>query len=169
MLQVLRAAVAARVPYMDVCDDVDYSQEIRGLSADAAAAGIPAVTTCVIYPGLSNVMATALVRQMRARGVSPKSLKFSYYTAGTGGVGGTILASTFLLMAEDCRVYRVRARPIPASAKRRRAFRCAARASLCTPRDRARGRAGRRSGCPRSQSRGRLSSEIASGAAAHSS
>mmetsp|Transcript_20864 Transcript_20864/g.47035 ORF Transcript_20864/g.47035 Transcript_20864/m.47035 type:complete len:342 (+) Transcript_20864:1-1026(+) len=104
--QVLEAAIAAGVAYMDVCDDVEYCQEMKTKSEAARAAGIPAVTTCGIYPGLSNVMAAALVRQAQAKGSEPQSLKFSYFTAGTGGVGGTILASTFLLMAEDCKVYR---------------------------------------------------------------
>ncbi|KAJ1485501.1 Saccharopine dehydrogenase-domain-containing protein [Baffinella frigidus] len=62
--QVLEAAIAAGVAYMDVCDDVEYCQEMKTKSEAARAAGIPAVTTCGIYPGLSNVMAAALVRQV---------------------------------------------------------------------------------------------------------
>lgn len=94
--QVLRAAIATQTPYMDVCDDLDYARKCRELDDAAKLARIPAVTTCGIYPGLSNVMAAALVRKVKEEtGATPNSLEFSYYTAGTGGVGGTILASTF--------------------------------------------------------------------------
>lgn len=36
----------------------------------------------------------------------PKSIRFYYYTAGTGGIGSTVLASTFLLLSEDAQVFR---------------------------------------------------------------
>lgn len=89
---VLEAAVAAGVPYMDVCDDMDYSQRAKRLHkarwrnvcvpADmmcgpvdtstcrtistvhpqkAEAAGVPAITTAGIYPGISNLMAAHMV------------------------------------------------------------------------------------------------------------
>lgn len=48
---VLEAAIAAGVPYMDVCDDTEYSQRAKGLAGKAAAAGVPALTTTGIYPG----------------------------------------------------------------------------------------------------------------------
>jgi hypothetical protein len=54
-------------------------------------------------------MAAALVRKVREEtGETPNSLEFSYFTAGTGGVGGTILASTFLLMSEEAQSVEVR-------------------------------------------------------------
>ena len=42
---VLEAAIATRTPYMDVCDDADYSQRARGYHERAQAAGVPAITT----------------------------------------------------------------------------------------------------------------------------
>ena len=62
--QVLRAAIATQTPYMDVCDDLDYARKCRELDDAAKLARIPAVTTGGIYPGLSNVMAAALVRKV---------------------------------------------------------------------------------------------------------
>ena len=53
----LEAALAARVAYIDVCDDADYSQRARGYHERAVAAGVPAITTAGIYPGVSNVRA----------------------------------------------------------------------------------------------------------------
>ena len=40
------------MPYLDVCDDTEYSQRAKQLHAKAAAAGVPAITTAGIYPGL---------------------------------------------------------------------------------------------------------------------
>jgi saccharopine dehydrogenase-like NADP-dependent oxidoreductase len=48
---VLEAAIAAGVPYMDVCDDTDYSQRAKALHGKAQAAGVPCITTTGIYPG----------------------------------------------------------------------------------------------------------------------
>ena len=48
---VLEVAIAAGVPYMDVCDDTDYSQRAKQLHSKAQAAGVPAITTTGIYPG----------------------------------------------------------------------------------------------------------------------
>ncbi len=42
---VLEAAIATRTPYMDVCDDTDHSQRLRGYFDEAKAAGVPAITT----------------------------------------------------------------------------------------------------------------------------
>jgi hypothetical protein len=51
---VLEAAIAAGVPYMDVCDDTDYSQRAKALHGKAAAAGVPCITTTGIYPGAAQ-------------------------------------------------------------------------------------------------------------------
>lgn len=48
---VLEAAIAAGVPYVDVCDDTEYSQRAKALHDKAQAAGVPAITTAGIYPG----------------------------------------------------------------------------------------------------------------------
>ena len=54
---VLDAAIAARVPYLDVCDDAEYASKAKFRADSAAAAGVPCVTTGGIYPGVSNLMA----------------------------------------------------------------------------------------------------------------
>ena len=43
-----------QTPYIDVCDDVDFSRMARSLHSSAQQAGVPAVTTTGIYPGVSN-------------------------------------------------------------------------------------------------------------------
>ncbi|RLN00626.1 hypothetical protein C2845_PM06G14890 [Panicum miliaceum] len=71
---VLQAAISTKTAYIDVCDDTDYSWRAKGFHEQAKAAGVPAITTAGIYPGVSN---------------------------GTGGAGPTILTTSFLLLGED--------------------------------------------------------------------
>lgn len=40
--------------YVDICDDTDYSQRAKSFHSEAVAAGVPAITTGGIYPGVSN-------------------------------------------------------------------------------------------------------------------
>lgn len=117
---VLEAAIAAGVPYMDICDDTQYSQRAKTLHARAQAAGVPAITTAGIYPGVSNVMAAHMIAMAGghyaedfsyvdsppADAPQPQRVLYSYFTAGSGGAGPTILNTTFLLAGEDVVAYR---------------------------------------------------------------
>lgn len=102
---VLEAAIDVKVPYLDVCDDMEYSKMAHGFGAQAAAAGVPAITTGGIYPGISNLMAAELVRLCADSGDAPERLRFSYFTAGSGGAGPTILATSYLLLGEEALTY----------------------------------------------------------------
>nr|CAB3463012.1 unnamed protein product [Digitaria exilis] len=126
---VLQAAISTKTAYIDVCDDTDYSWRAKGFHEQAKAAGVPAITTAGIYPGVSNVMAAELVHGSRSENGEPERLRlefltslltsghlvygkgdfwlelFFYYTAGTGGAGPTILATSFLLLGEDVIAY----------------------------------------------------------------
>ncbi|KAM0951054.1 putative saccharopine dehydrogenase, NADP binding domain, NAD(P)-binding domain superfamily [Dioscorea sansibarensis] len=103
---VLEAAISTKTAYLDVCDDTEYAWRAKSFHKKAVSAGIPAITTGGIYPGVSNVMAAELVRAARSEEAGePERLRFSYYTAGSGGVGPTILATSFLLLGEDVVAY----------------------------------------------------------------
>ncbi|XP_056169420.1 uncharacterized protein LOC115677350 isoform X2 [Syzygium oleosum] len=103
---VLEAAIATKTAYVDVCDDTHYSLLAKSFNDKAAAANIPAITTGGIYPGVSNVMAAELVRAAKDESKGePEKLRFYYYTAGTGGAGPTILATSFLLLGEEVVAY----------------------------------------------------------------
>jgi short subunit dehydrogenase-like uncharacterized protein len=115
---VLEAAISCRVPYLDVCDDTKYSCNARKLSTKAEEAGVPAIITGGIYPGVSNVMAAYMIESAvnasRADEkddaypliCSPSRILYSYYTAGTGGAGPTILETSFLLAGEPVIAYK---------------------------------------------------------------
>lgn len=86
----------------DVCDDNDYAARAKAdYHEKARAAGVPAITSGGIYPGVSNVMAAHMVSTARREydqdghfagkdgadkegAVEPKKLQYFYYTAGTG-------------------------------------------------------------------------------------
>ena len=102
---VLDAAIAARVPYLDVCDDAEYASKAKSRADSAAAAGVPCVTTGGIYPGVSNLMAADMIAANREASeeedVPVEYVLYSYFCAGSGGVGDTILATSYMLCGED--------------------------------------------------------------------
>ncbi|CAL4989725.1 unnamed protein product [Urochloa decumbens] len=103
---VLQAAISTKTAYVDVCDDTDYSWRAKGFHEEAKSAGVPAITTAGIYPGVSNVMAAELVNAARRENDGePERLRFFYYTAGSGGAGPTILTTSFMLLGEDVIAY----------------------------------------------------------------
>jgi len=112
---VLEAAIKMKIPYIDVCDDTDYSKEAKKLHLKAIEAGVPAIITGGIYPGLSNVMAAHMIETANEKNnageseepkVDPSRVLYSYFTAGTGGAGPTILETTFLLAGEPVVAYK---------------------------------------------------------------
>ncbi|CAM6099817.1 unnamed protein product [Calypogeia fissa] len=104
---VLEAAIATKTAYIDVCDDSDHSKLAKGYHQQALAASVPAITTAGIYPGVSNIMAAELIRLNKTASSEslPERVRYSYYTAGSGGAGPTILATSYLLLGEEVEVY----------------------------------------------------------------
>jgi saccharopine dehydrogenase-like NADP-dependent oxidoreductase len=116
---VMDAAIAAGVPYLDVCDDAEYARSAKSRHADALAAGVPCITTAGVYPGVSNVMAADMIAANRLAGgdkdAEVEYVLYSYFCAGSGGVGDTILATSYMLCGEDVESWEngkvVRSRP----------------------------------------------------------
>ena len=100
----LRACIDAGVPYCDVCDEFSLSRQAKDLAGEAVAAGIPAVVSCGIWPGVSALMAAEAVQQLGGPEVCER-LELSFFTAGTGGAGPTIVSATFLLLATRVLTY----------------------------------------------------------------
>ena len=100
----MRAAIKAGVPYCDVCDELQLARNAKALDADAAAAGVPCVVSCGIWPGVSALMAAEAVNKLGGTGACER-LEFSFFTAGTGGAGPTIVSATFLLLATKVAMY----------------------------------------------------------------
>ncbi len=91
-LAVLRACIAAGVNYLDVSDSPDYVREALELKDEAIAAGITAIVSTGVFPGLSNSMARLAAEQFERL----DDLQLNYVVAGSGGAGKTVMRTTFL-------------------------------------------------------------------------
>ena len=80
------------------------ARNAKALSGQAADAGVPCVVSCGIWPGVSALMAAEAVEKLGGPG-SCEKLEFSFFTAGTGGAGPTIVSATFLLLATEVAAY----------------------------------------------------------------
>mmetsp|Transcript_10911 Transcript_10911/g.26510 ORF Transcript_10911/g.26510 Transcript_10911/m.26510 type:complete len:363 (-) Transcript_10911:165-1253(-) len=98
--QVLDAAIEMGVPYVDVCDEKLLCKAALTRRKAAKDAGVAAVVSAGIWPGSSAVMAAACVDELIASGVECEELEMSFFTAGTGNAGQTVVAATFLLLVE---------------------------------------------------------------------
>lgn len=61
---VLEACIAAKVPYLDFCDDPEGILAALALDERVRAAGIPAYIGCGASPGISNLMAVEVAGQL---------------------------------------------------------------------------------------------------------
>lgn len=102
--EVASAAISIGRNYVDVCDDTEHARHCKSMDALAKEKRVSCWICTGIYPGVSNLMAAQCVAANPKH--RPNSIRFSYYTAGTGGIGSTVLASTFLLLSEDVKTYR---------------------------------------------------------------
>lgn len=103
---ILEACVSNKIPYVDVCDDYCTAMAAKSkYSATAKENGVPCVVSTGCWPGVSSLMAKQLVdKVLLARpSLTPADLNvdFSFFTAGSGGAGSTLLVATFLILAEE--------------------------------------------------------------------
>ncbi len=56
-LKLTRAAIRARVPYVDICDDWGPIEELQGMDSDARAAGVTVINGLGWTPGITNLLA----------------------------------------------------------------------------------------------------------------
>jgi len=94
---ILDACIQCKVAYMDVCDDYCTAKAAQTKYADQAE--VPCIVSTGTWPGVSSLMAKQLVLKQDRK---PEDLKvdFSFFTAGSGGAGVTLLVATFLILAE---------------------------------------------------------------------
>ncbi len=100
--EVLHSAIRHSKDYIDICDDVVHAEEAKSLHQLACNANSRALICTGVYPGLSNLAAVAAADQLPGK---PHRVQLYYYTAGSGGIGATVLASTFLILSSPALVY----------------------------------------------------------------
>ncbi|CAJ1969224.1 unnamed protein product [Cylindrotheca closterium] len=117
---VLEAAVNNKVPYVDVCDDYCTARAAKSKYSQIAESGdTPCIVSTGCWPGVSSLMAKSLAQKVLAtdKSLKPEDLTvdFSFFTAGSGGAGATLLVATFLILAEEAlTVVKGRRTPVPA-------------------------------------------------------
>lgn len=102
---VLETCVDIGVPYLDVCDDYCTAMGAKTRYSETAVRNnVPCIVSTGCWPGVSSLMAKQLIHKVEQErpGIDRKDLKvdFSFFTAGSGGAGVTLLVATFLILAE---------------------------------------------------------------------
>ncbi len=89
---VLNACIAQGKPYLDVADSPDYVVEAFTYRQAAEAAGVTAVISTGIFPGISGSMVRQGIEQLD----QAEAVHLSYLVAGSGGAGVTVMRTTFI-------------------------------------------------------------------------
>ncbi|KAL9182406.1 hypothetical protein ACHAXT_013058 [Thalassiosira profunda] len=98
----LSACLDLAIPYVDVCDEWELAEvSKKDLDQRAKDAGVPAIVSSGIWPGVSALMAAEGCEQLKgsSEDVEIEAIDMSFFTAGTGNAGPTIVSATFLLLA----------------------------------------------------------------------
>jgi saccharopine dehydrogenase-like NADP-dependent oxidoreductase len=103
---VIEGCIANGVPYVDVCDDYCTALAAKSKFMDKAKSEkVPCVISTGCWPGVSSLMASLLIQKVLQadKTLKPDDLRvdFSFFTAGSGGAGATLLVATFLILAEE--------------------------------------------------------------------
>jgi saccharopine dehydrogenase-like NADP-dependent oxidoreductase len=113
----LRCCIENKIHYVDVCDEYELALKSKELfDNDAKELGITAVVSSGIWPGVSALMAANAVEKLEEQEAETDgdgstnskadTIDFSFFTAGTGNAGPTIVSATFLLLATPVLAYR---------------------------------------------------------------
>lgn len=89
---VLTSCIAQGKPYLDVADSPDYVNKALSYREDARAAGVTAIISTGIFPGISGSMVRQGIEQLD----SAENVHLSYLVAGSGGAGLTVMRTTFI-------------------------------------------------------------------------
>ncbi|WP_088241529.1 saccharopine dehydrogenase family protein [Calothrix rhizosoleniae] len=89
---VLQFCIQQGVNYIDVCDQRSYISKALKYDQQAVDAGVTAIISTGVFPGISNSMA----RQCIEKFDTAETLHLSYVVAGSGGAGVTVMRTTFL-------------------------------------------------------------------------
>lgn len=114
--EILEAALETGTSYVDVCDEIALCEAAKALNGKVKEAGMTAIVSAGIWPGASALMAARAIERLRqlaaekegqaqstevsASPGAEEEVNLSFFTAGTGNAGATIVSATFLLLAQ---------------------------------------------------------------------
>ena len=101
--RLIRAAIEAGVDYASICDEWEPAEEvIDRFDGAAREAGVTAITGLGASPGVTNMLASAMARELdRVRGMT-----ISVIVPMNGGVGGAALRHALHIMSGEVAVWR---------------------------------------------------------------
>ncbi len=99
--RVLKTCIQQGVNYVDISDDPKYVSNCWQLHDEAECAGITAILSSGVFPGISNSMAKMGIEQFD----EPSSVHLRYAVAGSGGAGVTVMRTTFLELQHPFSAY----------------------------------------------------------------
>jgi lysine 6-dehydrogenase len=100
--QIAQAALRARVPYIDVCDDAEGTETVLSLHEMAVAAGVPIITGGGLSPGISNWLACKLL----AEGPELNGIQIVWITREKDPGGLAVLRHMLHMAVTPCPVWR---------------------------------------------------------------
>lgn len=89
---VLLSCIAQGKPYVDVADSSDYVNQALTHRQAAQDAGVTAIVSTGIFPGISGSMVRQGIEQLD----KAEKVHLSYLVAGSGGAGLTVMRTTFI-------------------------------------------------------------------------
>lgn len=89
---VLDTCIQQGVNYLDVADNPPYVKNAIAQRQRAEAAGVTAIVSTGVFPGISNSMARQSLEQLD----QADHLQLNYVVSGSGGAGVTVMRTTFL-------------------------------------------------------------------------
>jgi saccharopine dehydrogenase-like NADP-dependent oxidoreductase len=89
---VLASCIAQGKPYLDVADSPDYVNQALSYREQAKSAGVTAIISTGIFPGISGSMVRQGIEQLD----TAEKVHLSYLVAGSGGAGLTVMRTTFI-------------------------------------------------------------------------
>lgn len=89
---VLQTCIAQKIAYLDVADSPDHVRQALTYRGLAQTAGVTAVVSTGIFPGISGSLVRLGIEQFD----QAESVHLSYLVAGSGGAGVTVMRTTFI-------------------------------------------------------------------------
>ncbi|EDX87781.1 saccharopine dehydrogenase [Synechococcus sp. PCC 7335] len=89
---ILTSCINQSKPYLDVADSPDYVNQALTYGEEAQAAGVTAIISTGVFPGISGSMVRQGIEQLD----TAEKVHLSYLVAGSGGAGLTVMRTTFI-------------------------------------------------------------------------
>jgi len=104
---IMESALSSGKKYLDVCDNIELGRICRSQKYQdlAKQTGGSALISAGIWPGASSLLSQKVIKDAGVKD-AVKSIRFSFFTAGSGGAGPQLLAGTYMILGEKVLIYK---------------------------------------------------------------